>query len=56
MGAKDSAKSIREYAADVFGEIFDEDAVITEDRLSSEEFFAGYDVTDYKVPSREEAE
>lgn len=55
MGAKDSAKSIREYAADVFGEIFDEDAVITEDRLSSEEFFAGYDVADYKVPSREEA-
>lgn len=55
MGAKDSAKSIREYAADVFGEIFDEDAVVTEDRLSSEEFFDGYDVTDYKIPSREEA-
>jgi len=55
MGAKDSAKSIREYASDVFGEIFDEDAVITEDRLSADEFFTGYDVTDYKVPSKEEA-
>jgi hypothetical protein len=49
MGAKDSAKSIREYASDVFGEMFDEDAVVTEDRLSSEEFFAGYDVTKYIV-------
>ncbi len=55
MGAKDSAKNIKEYAADVFGEIFDDDAVITEDRLSSEEFFANSDVTDYKIPSREEA-
>lgn len=55
MGAKDSAKSIREYAADVFGEIFEDDSVITEDRLSPDEFFAGYDVNDYKIPSREEA-
>lgn len=55
MGAKDSAKSIKEYASDVFGELFDDEAVITEDRLSSEEFFAGSDVTDYKIPNREEA-
>ncbi|RKM63016.1 DEAD/DEAH box helicase [Butyrivibrio sp. XB500-5] len=55
MGAKDSAKSIKEYASDVFGEIFDDDAVITEDRLSSDEFFANSDVTDYKIPSHEEA-
>ena len=55
MGAKDSAKSIREYASDVFGEIFDEDSVVTEDRLSAEEFFAGYDITDYKIPNRDEA-
>ena len=55
MGAKDSAKSIREYASDVFGEIFDEDSVVTEDRLSAEEFFAGFDITDYKIPTRDEA-
>ena len=55
MGAKDSAKSIREYASYVFGEIFDEDSVVTEDRLSAEEFFAGFDITDYKIPNRDEA-
>ncbi|WP_027205060.1 DEAD/DEAH box helicase [Butyrivibrio fibrisolvens] len=55
MGAKDSSKSIKEYASDVFGELFDDEAVITEDRLSSEEFFAGSDVTDYKIPNRGEA-
>lgn len=55
MGAKDSSKSIREYASDVFGEMFEEDSVVTEDRLSAKEFFEGFDVTDYKVPDREEA-
>lgn len=55
MGAKDSSKSIREYASDVFGEMFEEDSVVTEDRLSANEFFDGYDVTDYKVPDRKEA-
>jgi len=55
MGAKDSSKSIREYAADVFGEMFEDDSVITEDRLSATEFFAGYEITDYKIPVLDEA-
>lgn len=55
MGAKDSVSKIREYAEDVFGESFEEDSVITEDRLSASEFFAGYEVEDYKLPSRKEA-
>ncbi len=56
MGAKDSAENIRKYAADVFGEEFEEDSVITEDRLSPDEFFAGTEISDYKFPSKEEAE
>lgn len=55
MGAKDSAENIRLYAEDVFGETFEEDSVVTEDRLSANEFFDGSDVTDYKFPSKEEA-
>ncbi|NCB75135.1 MAG: DEAD/DEAH box helicase, partial [Clostridia bacterium] len=50
MGAKDSSSGMREYAQKVFGETFEEDSVITEDRLSADEFFAGHDATDYCVP------
>ena len=56
MGAKDSADSIRAYASDVFGEEFEVDSVITEDRLSAKEFFEGYEVADYKLPSKAEAD
>ena len=55
MGAKDSSKKILEYASDVFGEMFEEDAVITEDRLSATEFFEGHEISDYKMPDRNEA-
>jgi len=55
MGARDSAKNILEYASDVFGEMFEEDSVVTEDRVSARKFFDGYDVTDYKVPDMKEA-
>lgn len=52
MGAKDSAAGIREYASTIFGELFEDDAVITEDRLSAAEFFAGHDITDFTVPTQ----
>lgn len=39
MGSKDNASKILNYAEEVFGESFDKDAVITEDRLSPSEFF-----------------
>lgn len=55
MGAKESADSIRNYAEDVFGESFEDDSVVTEDRLSANEFFADSVVVDFKVPSKEEA-
>ena len=54
MGSKDSGKSILEYAEEVFGEPFEPDAVVTEDRLSPAEFFEGQDVTDFSMPSAEQ--
>lgn len=54
MGAEDSAKNIREYASTVFGEPFEDDAVITEDRLSPGEFFDRYDISDFTMPSEEQ--
>ncbi|MDD2496869.1 MAG: DEAD/DEAH box helicase, partial [Desulfitobacteriaceae bacterium] len=54
MGAKDSAESIRQYAGEVFGEPFENDAVIIEDRLSPGEFFTGYEVIDFTIPTEEQ--
>lgn len=56
MGAKESAEKIRKYAEDVFGEIFEEDAVITEDRLAPDEFFADSEMIDFQIPSKAQAE
>ena len=54
MGSKDNAKGILEYASEIFGEPFEENAVITEDRLSPAEFFADSDITDFTIPSDEQ--
>ncbi len=54
MGAQDSAENIREYASTVFGEPFEADAVITEDRLSPSEFFARHEITDFTIPTAEQ--
>lgn len=51
MGSKDNGESILKYAEEVFGEPFEKDAIVTEDRLSPEEFFEGYEVTDFSVPA-----
>ena len=56
MGSKDNGKSILEYAQEVFGEPFEDDAVVTEDRLSPDEFFAGQDITDYTMPTAAQVE
>ena len=56
MGSKDNGKSILEYAEEIFGEPFEEDAVVTEDRLSPDEFFAGQDITDFTVPTAEQVD
>lgn len=54
MGAEEETERICRYAETVFGERFDEDSVITEDRLAPEEFFRGYDVTDHTFPKPEQ--
>lgn len=56
MGAKESEENIRQYATDVFGEIFEEDAVITEDRLAPEEFFVNYEVNEFQFPTEEQVQ
>ena len=56
MGSKENNGSILEYAAEIFGEPFDKDAIITEDRLSAQEFFEGCEVTEFAMPSAEQAE
>ena len=56
MGDKNSDEQIRNYAADVFGEPFDSEAVITEDRLSPEEFFDGLERNYLSMPTAEQVE
>ena len=56
MGSKDNSKDILEYASEIFGEPFEESAVITEDRLSPDEFFAGSEITDFTIPTNDQVE
>ncbi|NLY44345.1 MAG: DEAD/DEAH box helicase [Clostridiaceae bacterium] len=56
MGTKENAQYIREYAGSVFDEFFDEDSVITEDRLTVSEFFAGHEAEDFTFPVQEQCE
>ena len=50
MGGEGSAAAMRAFASDVFDEDFDECSVVTEDRLSVAEFFAGADLGDEALP------
>ena len=54
MGTKDSVSDIKRYASSIFGETFEEDSVITEDRLSPFEFFEGYETDDFSFPTDEQ--
>ena len=56
MGSEDSSEYIRQYASSIFGEEFEDDSVITEDRLSAEEFFLNSKVKDFTFPSQEDCE
>ena len=51
MGSKENNSSIIEYASDIFGEPFEKDSVITEDRLSAAEFFERSSITQFDMPS-----
>ena len=55
MGGEDSNRNIRNYAEDIFGEVFEEDSVITEDRLSPEEYFSDIEIEDFRIPNKEQA-
>ena len=55
MGSKENADNIIQYATEIFGEIFEQDAVITEDRLSPAEFFDEKAVTQFTIPTAEQA-
>lgn len=55
MGGPESHSAMLEYAHAVFGEPFEEDAIITEDRLSSREFFNQQEVSYYRIPTEDEA-
>lgn len=54
MGSKDNSQKIREYAQEVFGETFDNDCVITEDRLTPSEFFEHSERTFNALPNSEQ--
>ena len=51
MGSKGNAKDILDYAAAIFDVPFDENAVITEDRLSAQEFLADSSITEFQLPN-----
>jgi DEAD/DEAH box helicase domain-containing protein len=52
MGDKDSAAGIIGYASEIFGEPFEDGAVVTEDRLSAYEFFEGKPPIDFTMPDK----
>lgn len=53
MGNRESAAGILGYASEVFGEPFENDAVVTEERLTASEFFEGKTPTDFSMPNNE---
>ena len=56
MGSEENNSDILEYASEIFGEPFEKNAVITEDRLSAQEFFDGIEITEFAIPNREQVE
>jgi DEAD/DEAH box helicase domain-containing protein len=52
MGNKENSAGILGYASEVFGEPFENDAVVTEDRLTPSEFFKDRTPSDYTVPDK----
>lgn len=56
MGGPESVSAMLKYAQEVFGEPFEDEAIITEDRLTSHEFLNGQEVQYYRLPTSEEAE
>ena len=55
MGGSDSKDALIDYGQRIFGEPFENDSVITEDRLKSHEFLYGKEITSFKMPEKEDA-
>lgn len=53
MGSKEHGEALRNYASDIFGENFDEQSIVTEDRLSALEFFDDIDIDYIDIPTKE---
>jgi DEAD/DEAH box helicase domain-containing protein len=53
---QDGTSQIISYASQVFGEPFDEEAIITEDRISIAEYLLDKDVSDVRIPEIDEIE
>ncbi len=56
LGGKEHAAGLLAYASKIFGEIFEPDAIITEDRLSTEEFLVGVNIEFYQLPDRQQVD
>lgn len=56
LGTKSTSDNIRQYAEQIFGEKFDEESVITEDRLSPKEFFANDEIEYFEIPDKKQLE
>ena len=56
MGSEDNGRKILDYASEIFGEPFDDEAIITENRLTPEEFFEKSEITDFTLPTDEQIE
>lgn len=54
MGSKEHGEALRRYASDIFGEAFDEQSIITEDRLSPFEFFDDIDIDYLDIPNKKD--
>ena len=55
MGGEASRKPLLEYAEDIFGESFEKDAIVSEDRLNGHEFLDEAEVNLYRIPTEDEA-
>ncbi len=54
IGAKENSDKIISFASEVFGEDFDDDSIITEERLSPAEFFDGCDISEFRLPDNDD--
>lgn len=53
MGSKSEGNKLIEYANNIFGESFDEESIITEDRLRPYEYLDGIDTEYIDIPTKE---